>query len=293
MNDQINSHYKGDPYQFISDLIDRYNASEDDSESEACIETIKTFRATWQINRIYRKIILPKRSTITEDLIVFFLFNRFYIFDGFEWFPALSPIRIADYEILNIDEAMEGLIKAHVTFLVLSASEEKLQKYRTLAAEYDAGRSQEIQSKLLRLNAETGVLIYDLPKVNPEYTKGMQSFDSYYESMAGSKIMDDKIQSLAHKNDTSQEEPDNFGLKESNPIPVSSIPASYKYLRSLRTKGGEGIRFRRIGSIFVENIPNPIDAYEITKSDGSRIELFINPYREEDSKRAPEGFCLE
>lgn len=84
-----------------------------------------------------------------------------------------------------------------------------------------------------------------------------------------------------------------FGLEPSNPIPVYGVPSNETYLNSLRTLTGERLRWRRIGSLQVENIVSPIDKYEIFNSAGDTIcFIYISPYHWRNSKKAPEGFKM-
>tara|TARA_R100001377_G_scaffold56888_2_gene33897 strand:+ start:412 stop:801 length:390 start_codon:yes stop_codon:yes gene_type:complete len=82
-----------------------------------------------------------------------------------------------------------------------------------------------------------------------------------------------------------------FGLDLNNPIPVSSIPAAYKYLENLRFADNMKVKFERTGSYGSEYVKYPIDGYSIFHPDGRRIcMLFISPYHKVDSKLKPKGF---
>lgn len=82
-----------------------------------------------------------------------------------------------------------------------------------------------------------------------------------------------------------------FGLEKTNPIPTFGIPNNEEYLHSLRTLNGEVLRFRRTGSIEVENINKRVDEYEIFNYQGETIAfIYISPYHWTTSKKSPVGF---
>lgn len=82
-----------------------------------------------------------------------------------------------------------------------------------------------------------------------------------------------------------------FGLEKNNPIPVYGIPSNHIYLQSLRTSTGDILRFRRTGSIEVENIYNPVDEYEIFNNHGETIAfIYLSPYHWTTSQKSPFGF---
>jgi len=84
-----------------------------------------------------------------------------------------------------------------------------------------------------------------------------------------------------------------FGLEATNPVPVYGVPSNETYLRSLRTLSGERLKWRRVGSLQVENIVSPIDEYEIFNNAGdTTCFIYISPYHWRNSKRAPEGFKM-
>lgn len=83
-----------------------------------------------------------------------------------------------------------------------------------------------------------------------------------------------------------------FGLEETNPVPVNTIFGSKTYLRNLRTEANEEVEFSRIGSTSASNISMPIDTYEI-KVNGSIVsKIYICPYNKKNSNKAPKGFKL-
>ena len=83
-----------------------------------------------------------------------------------------------------------------------------------------------------------------------------------------------------------------FGLEPTNPIPTSSIPHSYFYLDRLRTKNGSKITYDRMGSVSSANIGNLIDEYSISLDGKELTSIYICPYNEVTSTKAPKGFKL-
>lgn len=85
-----------------------------------------------------------------------------------------------------------------------------------------------------------------------------------------------------------------FGLEKTNPIPTYGIPSSQEYLYSLRTINGEVLRYRRTGSINVDNINKPVDEYEIFNFQGETIAfIYISPYHWGTSSKPPIGFYVK
>jgi hypothetical protein len=84
-----------------------------------------------------------------------------------------------------------------------------------------------------------------------------------------------------------------FGLDKTNPIPIFGIPDNENYLSKIRTKNGERVRWRRIGSSEISNILKPIDAYELFDAAGNTIAVFyLSPYHLITSNKAPENFKI-
>lgn len=124
--------------------------------------------------------------------------------------------------------------------------------------------------------------------VNPEWITSMPK-----ELVEGflSRI---KNNSQATKEDTILEGIGEFGLEKSNPIPTFGIPEKENYLRSLRTSNGDYLRYRRTGSLEVENINHPVDEYEIFNYQGETIAfLYFSAYHWRTSQKSPIGFYLE
>ena len=85
-----------------------------------------------------------------------------------------------------------------------------------------------------------------------------------------------------------------FGLERTNPIPTFGIPSKEYYLQKLRTSDKRRLRYRRVGSINVENIYNPVDEYELFNLNGETIAfLYFSAYHLSTSTRAPFGFYFE
>ena len=84
-----------------------------------------------------------------------------------------------------------------------------------------------------------------------------------------------------------------FGRALSNPVPVAGIVAARLYLDRLRTPDNRPLKWRRTGSQFCPDGAGPVDCYELTDACGGTLgELFISPYHQRISARAPEGLLL-
>ena len=92
---------------------------------------------------------------------------------------------------------------------------------------------------------------------------------------------------------TREESQTNFAVSIENPVKAVSIADGYAYLNSLKTVEGNSVRYKRNGSIFGKH--GIIDRYTLYfEKDGREdsIKIYINPYAEENSSDAPEGFIL-
>ena len=83
-----------------------------------------------------------------------------------------------------------------------------------------------------------------------------------------------------------------FGLESTNPIPTRNIIGSKQYLEKLKTMDGKKIQYERQGHAIAKNIQDPIDIYEISMNGQIISTLFINPYNQKNSSKAPKGFKL-
>jgi hypothetical protein len=82
-----------------------------------------------------------------------------------------------------------------------------------------------------------------------------------------------------------------FALCKTNPVPTSSIEGSERYLARLRTHDGRVIEYRRLGSTSAREVTNgAIDIYALSVGGKYLLEVFICPYHQRDSERAPDGF---
>lgn len=87
-----------------------------------------------------------------------------------------------------------------------------------------------------------------------------------------------------------------FGRCNTNPIPTKGIISNNSYLERLKTKNGGGIKWQRINSEEpqVGGITGLIDVYEITNEGGKSMgNLYLSPYNQKTSDKAPTGFIIE
>lgn len=84
-----------------------------------------------------------------------------------------------------------------------------------------------------------------------------------------------------------------FGLTVTNPVPVRGTAANEIYLESLKHTSGTSLKWTRIGSTGAPNIEYPIDYYDITDTDGNSLAtIYISPYQDTISRKAPKGFYI-
>ena len=82
-----------------------------------------------------------------------------------------------------------------------------------------------------------------------------------------------------------------FGLVETNPIPVNGSLGQQIYLSKLRTQAGSKLLFQRLGS--TSNQVGMVDVFEVISFDGEvHAQLFLELYNKRRSRKAPKGFKL-
>ena len=84
-----------------------------------------------------------------------------------------------------------------------------------------------------------------------------------------------------------------FGYEPTNPIPTKTIFGSKRYLARLRTQDGANVVYERRGSTTSNVTPHPIDIYEISLPNGTRLAtLYLSPYQKKNSDKAPKELVL-
>lgn len=84
-----------------------------------------------------------------------------------------------------------------------------------------------------------------------------------------------------------------FGLCETNPIPTKDVFLTDSYLVSLRTMDGRRVKATRIGSTSAKEITTgAIDMYQLSCEGRDLSVIYICPYHNRNSRKAPEGFRL-
>lgn len=81
----------------------------------------------------------------------------------------------------------------------------------------------------------------------------------------------------------------NYGISESNPILMNSIPSSYSFLNKLKSLKN-GIDYNRKGSIEVKGFANPVDVYEFTISENYLCKLYVYSYHSRNVEEIPLPF---
>ena len=84
-----------------------------------------------------------------------------------------------------------------------------------------------------------------------------------------------------------------FGHDASNPIPTHTVEGSIVYLSKLRALDNTKVHYERRGSHITEVSPHPVDIYEISHANGTKLAtLYLSPYQKKISERAPRNFML-
>lgn len=71
--------------------------------------------------------------------------------------------------------------------------------------------------------------------------------------------------------------PQSYGLSSSNPILMSSVPSSYRFLDSI-IDNNSNLNYQRRGSTLDNNFSHPIDMYEFSKNRQVITMIYIYPY---------------
>lgn len=80
---------------------------------------------------------------------------------------------------------------------------------------------------------------------------------------------------------------DNYGKNAANPILMSSIPSSFRFLDKI-VEENKCLNYVRVGSTKHGNFQNPIDIYKFSKDGQFVTELFIYPYYNSNIEIIPE-----
>jgi hypothetical protein len=86
-----------------------------------------------------------------------------------------------------------------------------------------------------------------------------------------------------------------FGFSKDNPILLTSISESMKYLDKLIyiKPGASQYTWKRTGSLRSSIVSTPIDEYNLLDTDSNIVKtIYIWPYNKVNSKKVPEGFGL-
>ena len=83
-----------------------------------------------------------------------------------------------------------------------------------------------------------------------------------------------------------------YGFDITNPIPTKSILHSYDWLKNLTTDNDVEVTYKRIYSSSSPNIKNSIDVYELFADEIKIATMYVSPYTNINSTKAPQGFKL-
>jgi hypothetical protein len=111
--------------------------------------------------------------------------------------------------------------------------------------------------------------------------------------------MEAKIKKIKEEEGTDHDELPNhkgeFGFSRDNPILLTSVSESRKYLDKLIyiKPGSSQYTWQRTGSIRSSIVTTPIDEYNLLDTDFNIVKtIYIWPYNKINSKKVPEGFGL-
>lgn len=80
-----------------------------------------------------------------------------------------------------------------------------------------------------------------------------------------------------------------YGLSENNPVRLTSIPASYRYINGLNGFN-PSLSYERMGSTQSPRFEKRIDIYEFKKNNRFFCNVYVYPYANEDNIEIPKPF---
>lgn len=80
-----------------------------------------------------------------------------------------------------------------------------------------------------------------------------------------------------------------YGLSENNPVQLTSIPASYRYINGLNSFN-PNLSYERMGSTKSPRFENMIDIYEFKNGNRHFCNVYVYPYASADNIEIPKPF---
>ncbi len=80
-----------------------------------------------------------------------------------------------------------------------------------------------------------------------------------------------------------------YGLSENNPVRLTSIPASYRYINGLNSFN-KNLSYERMGSTQSPRFEKMIDIYEFKNNNRFFCNVYVYPYANEDNVEIPKPF---
>lgn len=80
-----------------------------------------------------------------------------------------------------------------------------------------------------------------------------------------------------------------YGLSENNPVQLTSIPASYRYINGLNSFNSN-LSYERMGSTQSPRFMQMIDIYEFKNGGRHFCNVYVYPYANEDNLEIPKPF---
>lgn len=80
-----------------------------------------------------------------------------------------------------------------------------------------------------------------------------------------------------------------YGLSENNPVQLTSIPASYRYINGLNLFN-PNLSYERMGSTQSPRFENMIDIYEFKNGNRHFCNVYVYPYASADNIEIPKPF---
>jgi hypothetical protein len=131
------------------------------------------------------------------------------------------------------------------------------------------------------------ISIFTILQVYMSWLLLLQFFTIFIAYQVSNSLLNKKIDEGSQKNliKTSSE----YGLSENNPVLVTNIPTSYKYINRLNLYS-ENLSYARKGSIPSPRFGNMIDIYEFRYGNRHFCNVYIYPYASIDNLAIPKPF---
>lgn len=147
-----------------------------------------------------------------------------------------------------------------------------------------------IASKFGRNNRNTAVIlisIFTLLQVFMSWLLLLQFLTIFIAYQYSNSLLNEKTDAEQIPNPLKMN--NGYGLSVNNPVQLTSIPASYRYINGLNSFN-QNLSYERMGSTQSPRFEKMIDIYEFKKNNRFFCNVYVYPYANEDNIEIPKPF---